>query len=286
MACSVEKTGKLDGQCRTMKIGSDPDNECDAETSSSCGRTGRCGLGACELVAPGTMCGERSCTGRQRTPAPTCNGGGQCVPGAAENCPGSLKCGTAVACATDCSSDADCVAPTHCDTGDGKCKLGLALGVACAANGPADQCQSGNCVDGVCCESACTGTCAACNFARTGVRNGQCAAVTANLDPDNECAAQDPATCGNAGVCNGNGACKKHPDGTACGSTCCDKGPGRGARPCSYVCRNGQCDMGSPEPTADSCGNGIQACCCPNGGAVDAAACTTGLACALGTGCE
>src|SRR5262245_24558190 len=55
------------------------------------------------------------------------------------------------------------------------------LGATCASG---DECGSGQCVDGVCCESACNGVCEACNLP-TSV--GKCAAVAAGEDPAKEC---------------------------------------------------------------------------------------------------
>jgi hypothetical protein len=288
MACAAAKTEQLDGQCRTVKAGTDPDAECDPDAANSCGRTGRCGIGACELVAKGTSCGDRSCVGHQLTAAPTCSGSGLCVTPAATACPSALKCASATACATDCTADADCVGTALCDKTDGKCKVGVALGAACEVGGTgAKACLSGHCVDGVCCESACAGTCMACDFTSTGVRNGQCAAVKPGTDPKMECQAQDPSTCGNSGACNGSGACRKYADGTACGATCCDSGPGHGARPCAFVCHAGRCDTANPVPSNDSC-NGLATCCCSiggvNAGAGNLATCSGPVACLMGGG--
>jgi hypothetical protein len=126
----------------------------------------------------------------------------------------------------------------------------------------------------------------ACAQSKTGVRNGQCAAINPGTDPDEECTAQDPSTCGTTGVCNGSGACKKFADGTACGATCCDSGPGRGARPCLYVCHAGMCNTGAPVPTQDNC-TGATPCCCSKGTAPapgSVATCSAALACVLGGG--
>ncbi|MFP6684292.1 MAG: vWA domain-containing protein [Polyangiaceae bacterium] len=51
----------------------------------------------------------------------------------------------------------------------------------------ANACPSGNCVDGVCCDTACDGECESCLAASTGATDGTCAAVTALTDPDMEC---------------------------------------------------------------------------------------------------
>ena len=145
---------------------------------------------------------------------------------------------------------------------------------------PGSDCASGSCVDGFCCDTACRSLCTACSLAKTGAANGRCAPVRAATDPDNECATEAASTCGRDGTCDGAGACRLYADGTLCGTTCCDSGPGRGARPCSYVCRRGQCDTGNPLPTQNACG--IFTCCCPNGGPNGQAACTAAGSCTAG----
>ena len=81
-------------------------------------------------------------------------------------------------------------------------RVRLPRGQACGSN---DACQSLFCVDGVCCESACTcGTCSA--------TPGTCAAAAAGTDPHGDCGA---FTCNGAGACEttcaeGFGACSTH----------------------------------------------------------------------------
>lgn len=62
---------------------------------------------------------------------------------------------------------------------------------SCKSNGAVcsseDDCCSGYCVDGVCCNSACDGTCQACVASKTDSTDGTCANITNNTDPDNEC---------------------------------------------------------------------------------------------------
>jgi hypothetical protein len=135
-------------------------------------------------------------------------------------------------------------------------------------------------VDGVCCDAACGSLCSACTQARTGVQNGRCAPVRPGTDPDNECRRDEPSSCGQDGMCNGAGACRNHADGTPCGTTCCDRGQGRGARPCTFACQAGRCNTADPVP-GDACG--VFACCCPTGGANGEAACvSSGFACPAG----
>ena len=44
----------------------------------------------------------------------------------------------------------------------------------------AARCATGNCVNGFCCDTTCTGTCMACSAALTGGSNGTCAPISAN----------------------------------------------------------------------------------------------------------
>jgi MYXO-CTERM domain-containing protein len=85
----------------------------------------------------------------------------------------------------------------------------------------AEECAAGSCVDGVCCNQACTGLCQACSAAKKGVGpDGTCAPILKGLDPDAECANQGAASCGTNGACNGSGACDLYAAGTVCASTC------------------------------------------------------------------
>jgi hypothetical protein len=80
--------------------------------------------------------------------------------------------------------DAECPGATLC-SGASTCAL-FANGLACSINA---ECTSGNCVDGVCCNSPCAGLCQACTTAKKGSgANGTCGAVAPGTDPDNECA--------------------------------------------------------------------------------------------------
>ena len=77
----------------------------------------------------------------------------------------------------------------------------------------ASDCAHNFCAQGVCCATACTGTCASCALAGT---MGTCTSVPAGQDPLNQCTDQGVATCGTDGSCNGSGACRKYASGTTC----------------------------------------------------------------------
>lgn len=70
-----------------------------------------------------------------------------------------------------------------------------------------DQCHSSYCPadDLVCCATVCDGKCEACLQSKTGLPNGQCGPVLADLDPDLECT--EPGSCDGAGQC-----CGEHPE--------------------------------------------------------------------------
>jgi hypothetical protein len=108
------------------------------------------------------------------------------------------------------------------------------------------ECTHAHCVDGVCCNSACTGTCYSCNLPAG--PPGTCALVPANQDPRAVCPAGTgaSATC-SPGKCNGSGACNAATTGTACGTAMCTMGTATGAGTCSAT---GSCQ--APAPTACS----------------------------------
>jgi hypothetical protein len=226
-ACASAKTGAADGLCRPITAGSDPDNECAADTQTSCGLDGVCdGAGACRKWINGTACSSETCSGSTDTPARTCDGAGTCRAAISVSC-GSYVCGAA-SCKTSCLSNADCSTSTFCSSA-GHCVVPQTGGASCTAG---SQCANGNCVDGVCCETACTGLCSACASTRTGAADGLCRPVTAGTDPDSECAADPFASCGHDGTCDGAGACRLYAAGTGCTNESCSGSTDSPARTC------------------------------------------------------
>jgi hypothetical protein len=119
----------------------------------------------------------------------------------------------------------------------------LELGQPCQSN---DLCASGFCTEGVCCSEVCDGPCRSCVATGTGGQDGLCAPVSDGLDPDENCAAEPAPSCGNDGVCDGRGACRKHPAGTACGGPAfCD---GNNFVPPAACNGQGGCDPAPPVP--------------------------------------
>lgn len=102
------------------------------------------------------------------------------------------------------------------------------------------ECDSGFCVDGVCCDRACSGVCETCrsDLKQSGRESGRCGPVRAGMDPDSECERETPDTCGRTGSCAGiSAACALWPSGTSCGATECQCNAVRG----SICSGTGQC---------------------------------------------
>jgi hypothetical protein len=92
----------------------------------------------------------------------------------------------------------------------------LALGAACSTG---SQCMSTHCVDGVCCDSDCTGICRTC-----GAGGGVCRSAAAGTDPRDSCPDDGATTCGRTGMCDGNAACQKYAANTICSPLSCADG--------------------------------------------------------------
>ncbi len=282
MGCVRAQTGLENGFCRFATIRTDPSNDCPDEFVSSCKRNGFCdGAGRCALYPAGLTCGPATCNGSSLSGVARCTGGGACMAGPSQNCPGGLICQDAASCKARCAGDGDCVGGLTCDLPSGVCKNvdpKKTNGQTCNMALGGGDCLSTFCVDGLCCDAACTGACRACSAAKTGAPDGTCGQAPAGSDPDDECPTDAVGSCGRDGFCDGVGACRLYPDGMQCGSDCCPSGGG--ARPCTFACKGGSCDRGNPMET-DRCRG--QDCCCPTGGAGGVAACVPATTCAAGT---
>jgi MYXO-CTERM domain-containing protein len=87
------------------------------------------------------------------------------------------------------------------------------------------ECASNACVDGTCCESACTGNCRSCKNA-----TGTCTLAADGTDPREQCKGTGVCT----GTCNGQGACRWGPQGTTCSQAGCQSD--------GYIRDVGKCD--------------------------------------------
>jgi hypothetical protein len=103
-----------------------------------------------------------------------------------------------------------------------------------------DECGSGHCVDGVCCNGPCGALCASCALAGS---VGTCMAIPFGEDPDNECP---------GGSCNGGETCKLDlgqscSTGSACSSgnctdgICCDTACSGACESCNQAGLEGTC---------------------------------------------
>ena len=102
--------------------------------------------------------------------------------------------------------------------GAGACFNGSGLGMACTSQ---SQCGSYTCVDGVCCSTACTGTCMACNHAATGGSDGTCAAIASQTTDPGTCTGSTGCTGSNCTCHAGSGVCQQGPGDTCTADTGC-----------------------------------------------------------------
>jgi hypothetical protein len=178
------------------KAGAQIQGDCKLATCNGTGQLGAPAVAASDLPFDNNECTYDLCNGGNPSNPPTPNGS---------------ACGNGGRC-----------------NGAGVCTgVNEPLGSPCAN---AAECASGQCVDGVCCESECGDACETCNA------QGQCSYVPAGQDPDVECNATE--------TCNGSGAC-----GFTCGQS-----PTPPASACPAICNGGcvngtciiSCSSGSP----------------------------------------
>jgi hypothetical protein len=226
------------GTCTAIAEGNDAQGDCPTEPATSCGHTGKCGpASTCALYADGQECAAAACMMSSQTSSRTCDGTGTCRSAAVTDC-GIYSC-SGKACATTCSSDAQCAAGYYCAAPE--CVPKLDVGTACTAG---NQCSSGFCADGICCATDCSGACKSCVVPTVGT----CTNYAAGTDPDAEC------TQGLA--CTGAGACftrctKDAPD--------CETGFYCGANACQRMKANGTACAANNECTSGFCTDGV---CC------------------------
>jgi|GEM_PF-1337366 len=119
--------------------------------------------------------------------------------------------------------------------------LSAPVGSPCALDG---DCVLGNCVDRVCCATTCTG-CNACAGTLTGKGDGTCAPVLGGQDPHNTCSDETATNqCGNDGMCDGAGVCRKVSSSHVCKQASCN---GSTFTPASTCDGAGTCADETPE---------------------------------------
>ncbi len=167
------------GRCEAVPDGQDPDSECkpgptpDAGTGSSdagddaetfalpdagvpAGDDNQCkgtcnGKRACAFAGTERTCGAVFCGNGHQQGRASCDGKGHCLYGV-EECKAFACADGSKGCKTTCTGESDCLATHFCDAASSTCKPKLADGSACQS---VAQCQSGNCVQNVCCNSVC-----------------------------------------------------------------------------------------------------------------------------------
>jgi hypothetical protein len=161
---------------------------------------------------------------------------GACVAANSVSCAPYLcdSSGGAPACRTTCQAGVvGCASLATCTNGSCGAKVLKADGDGCVADG---DCMSTHCADGVCCATACTGACVACDL--TGFV-GKCHDVDAGkADPHKVCKDAGASTCKQTGLCNGAGACALYAATTTCLAGTCSGRMLVGARRCDG---NGTC---------------------------------------------
>src|SRR6185436_10909765 len=168
------------GVCAPVLDGPDPDTCSGAER---CDAHSACKLAEGQPCATGVECATGFCTD------------GVCCTASA--CPGTCRACNVPATPGDCSPVTVAPDPDTCagvNACDSLAQCRLANGQACVDG---DECASGHCVDGMCCDQACDGTCEACDAASKGSGpDGTCSFVIAGTDPRGQCQQQSPLSCG------------------------------------------------------------------------------------------
>jgi len=208
------------GICSPLTSGEDtvPANVCNG--TKACDSSGACKLKDGQTCAAGTDCIS-----------------GQCFDGVCCNvaCSGTCKscnltgaigiCSNVAAGQDDANGVPACSGANQSCDGNGVCKKEIAQG--CASNA---ECLSGFCADGVCCNSACTATCQACNLTNnigtcTNVTNGQddvgtCSGTNLSCDGMGACKSELGVACSNAASCLSGFCVDGYCCNTACTGTC------------------------------------------------------------------
>ena len=175
--------------------------------------------GACppDVVKPaGTECQALSCQDGTLSPAIQCTGSSNTCPSVASSSCGNFACGSATECRTTCVTSDDCGSAFYCSNND--CIPRIGAGQKCKTD---SECPISNnhCVDGVCCDTTCTGQCEACN---TTSKVGTCVGVKGDpIAPRVKCAA-DGTKCD--GFCDPSNrtACQFPTKATSCRDASCD----------------------------------------------------------------
>lgn len=142
-------------------------------------------------------------------------------------------------------------------------------GIGCSSD---TECDSGFCVEKVCCDKKCDTACSSCREANTGMKEGACGFVSSGTDPKGDCDLSSDV-CGHDGNCDGAGACRFQGADQPCGQESCSQGQYTPAAHCDAA---GKC----AERTPISCGS------YPCNGTVCAVTCSPSIQCPNGLWCD
>ena len=235
-----------EGICVTHTAGTDPADECDPDTGSTCGRTGECdGAGGCAFGRAGLNCDDAmTCT-----TADVCDGMGAC----AGMAPSTCGPGVGNECCVGTCTDTDGCTTVAGDCADTCGSAELTIGGSCTGCGAAGavglctgrgthRCDETS--HSLCQELTCGGVAYYCTS-----RDGSWAwRPTAACNDLNACTHTD--VCG-SGMCTGTTI--------DCSSTTCATRACNGSPVCSVTPRSGSCDDGDACTYNDMC-DGSGAC--------------------------
>lgn len=196
---------------------------------------GEAGWGPEVACAPAGVCDAGGGPGSGVTDAEVCDSGPQGGCWAACRSCYPYRAVAPGQCAASCGEEADCW-PGHVCSG-GACEPDAVLGNDCQSDA---DCDGHVCVDGVCCNLACDGTCLLCDDP---IARGVCLPAAAGTDPNDEC--PDEPDCGGTGHCDGQAACALQPAGTVCQPARCEDGVRLSVGLCDG---QGACEAGLEHP--------------------------------------
>jgi hypothetical protein len=206
-------TCNSDSECVNDAFCKLPEKQCikDLVNGAACTLASQCSSGFCVEG----LCCDVACTDTCKACSSKAKGSG------ADGTCDFVTAGTDPKDACKDDGSPSCLHNGLCD-GQGQCQSyapGPCAPKGCTKN---EQCASGFCVDGICCDKQCDGPCEACSVAMKGQgTDGLCENIGADRDPKNKCetSTQD---CQADGFCDGSGQCRAYAKaGKGCGSMLC-----------------------------------------------------------------
>ncbi|MBI3179153.1 MAG: hypothetical protein HYZ27_05795, partial [Deltaproteobacteria bacterium] len=154
---------------------------------------------------PGRVCAPQSCSGGFTSFERLCGDGSCPAPNPASASCGAYVCNSSgTACLTSCTDSSDCAGGGECFS-DNTCAQPLDVGEPCQLD---NECLGNACVDGYCCNAACTGTCQRCDtLGQEGTCLSDATLCTGNCAQcsSGSCVASVSLCTGNCDQCSGGG---------------------------------------------------------------------------------